>query len=76
MPNYVPKWEGEVDSVFLVERFPCPHCNRSLRTTNTGYICDRCRVTFNAKEREDGKEADQKDADGHDAKGQEGLLTS
>lgn len=57
--------------------YACPHCNRGLRTTNTGYICDRCRVTFNAKERDNGQEADQEDADGKDAaEGQEGLLTS
>lgn len=42
LPNYVPT-------------YPCPHCNRGLRTTNTGYICDRCRVTF-GKKVEDGED--------------------
>jgi predicted amidophosphoribosyltransferase len=58
MPNYVP------------ELFPCQHCGRKLRTTNTGYICDRCKLVLDAaittQGETNGKEADQEDANGQE----------
>lgn len=52
MPNHVPPSDEHLarrrgDGVLV-----CPDCYRRLRETNTGYVCDRCKATYDEKEEE------------------------